>query len=578
MTDLFTLEIIQNGLIAAAEEMFLVWGRTAKSPVIYEVLDYGCGVTDARGELIAIAAGIPTFLGTLDLATKEAIARHRPSGFEDGDIIISNVPYRSGTHLNDVTLIMPVFSDGRLLAFAASKGHWSEVGGMHFGSWTTSSTEIYQEGLQFPAVKLYHGGQPNRDLIEVIRQNVRTPDLTLGDMEGQIACLRVGATAIGRLVARYGATAVRSAMERIWTLGRQRALEALARLPAGTYEAEDWIDDDGITDTPLPARVRVDIGADGVRFDFTGSAGQARGPINSPFGGTISTSRVIMKAILDPHSPANGGEFSILTVVAPEGSLFNPRPPAPVATNWEGRSYVGDLVWKALCPILPDRLTAGTYNSVCATIVGGIDDRTGEPFAVVEPQPGGWGAGEGKDGESAQFYLGDGETYAMPVEVLEWRVPIRLERYVLNREDVGGAGRFRGGLGVIKEYRIVNSNASFTASFGRSKFPAWGAVGGDGGTPNYFIIERHAEPPRRASKAAALPLARGDLIRMHTGCGGGFGDPLARDPDLVASDVRERFVTADRARAVYGVMVGSNGAVDAQATAKMRAALSGQKG
>jgi len=571
--DLFTLEIIENGLIAAAEEMFLVWGRTAKSPVIYEVLDYGCGITDWRGELIAIAAGIPTFLGTLDLATREAIERHGPDGFEEGDIIISNVPYRSGTHLNDVTLIMPVFAGGRLLAFAASKGHWSEIGGMHFGSWSPSSTEIYQEGLQFPAVKLFRAGKANVDLIDVIRQNVRTPDLTLGDMEGQIASVRVGTAAIGRLVSRYGVDAVREAMGRIWQRGRQQALAVLARMPHGTYVAEDWIDDDGITDDPLRVCVRVDLRPDGVTFDFSGSAPQARGPINSPFGGTTSTSRVILKALLDPHSPATGGDFSVLTVVAPEGSIFNPRPPAPVATNWEGRSYVGDLVWKALCTALPDRLVAGNYNSVCATIVGGIDDRTGEPFAVVEPQPGGWGGGEGKDGETGMFYLGNGETYAMPVEVLEARTPIRFERYVLDREAERGAGRFRSGLGIVKAYRIVNSHAFFTASFGRSKFPAWGAAGGEGGSPNYFVVEKPGEPPRRLSKITALRLSGGDVIEMHTGCGGGFGDPLERDPERVAADVREGFVMIGRAQEVYGVVLTGDGRVDVPATAARRASL-----
>ena len=571
--DLFTLEIIENGLIAAAEEMFVVWGRTAKSPVIYEVLDYGCGITDWRGELIAIAAGIPTFLGTLDLATREAIERHSPDGFEEGDIMISNIPYRSGTHLNDVTLIMPVFAGGRLLAFTASKGHWSEIGGMHFGSWSPSSTEIYQEGLQFPAVKLFRAGRPNVDLIDVIRQNVRTPDLTLGDMEGQIASVRVGAAAIGRLVSRYGADAVREAMGLIWQRGRQQALAALARMPRGTYVAEDWIDDDGITDDPLRVCVRVDLRPDGVTFDFTGSAPQARGPINSPFGGTISTSRVILKALLNPHDPSTGGDFSVLTVVAPEGSIFNPKPPAPVATNWEGRSYVGDLVWKALCQALPDRLVAGNYNSVCATIVGGIDDRTGEPFAVVEPQPGGWGGGEGKDGESGMFYLGNGETYAMPVEVLEARTPIRFERYAFDREAARGAGRFRGGLGIVKEYRITNSHATFTASFGRSKFPAWGAAGGEGGSPNYFVVEKPGEPPRRLSKITALRLSGGDLIQMHTGTGGGFGDPLERDPERVATDVQEGFVSAGRVQEVYGVALTGDGRVDGPATAAERASL-----
>jgi N-methylhydantoinase B len=207
---------------------------------------------------------------------------------------------------------------------------------------------------------------------------------------------------------------------------------------------------------------------------------------------------------------------------------------------------------------------------VCATIVGGIDDRTGEPFAVVEPQPGGWGGGEGKDGESGMFYLGNGETYAMPVEVLEARTPIRCERYMLDRDAARGAGRSRGGLGVIKEYRIANSHATFTASFGRSKFPAWGAAGGEGGSPNFFVVEKVGESPRRLSKVAALPLSEGDLIRMHTGSGGGFGDPRGRDPERVAADVREGFVSPDRARDAYGVVLTDDGRVDDPATQATR--------
>ncbi len=568
--DAFTLDIIESSLIAAAEESFVAFGRTSKSPVIYEVLDYAAGVTDAKGLLVAQANGVPGFLGTLDMATQDCIKKFGEDGFDLGDICITNVPYTSGTHLNDVTLVMPVFVKKKLVAFSTIKGHWSELGGMHFGSWTSDSTEIYQEGMIFPPIKLFERGEPVRAMVEMIRANVRTPIMTLGDMEAHAAALRVAARRIDDLCNKYGVGVVQNAMGRIMAKGEKLMKLKLKELPHGTFEAEDTVDDDGITDRAVPVRAKVTITDRQFAVDLTGSGKQASGSINSPWCATVSSARSILKAVTDPHGPANDGNFRLLKVIAPEGTIFNPIPPAPTSTYWESMAFVTDLVWKALAPHIPDRLSAGHFLSVCATIVGGVDDRSKEPFAIVEPQAGGWGAALGKDGESGLVCSGDGETYIMSNEVIEVRHPILVEQYALNVEDGAGRGEFKGGFGLTKDYRINNSNATFTASFGRSLYPCWGMDGGSKGTPNYFMIYKKGQEPKKLRKIAAEPLGMGDLIRLKTGGGGGYGDSLKRAPGRVLDDVGDGYITVDQAKKDFGVVIDQHMMVDYAATKGLR--------
>ncbi|MDA4121463.1 MAG: hydantoinase B/oxoprolinase family protein, partial [Thaumarchaeota archaeon] len=443
----FTLDIIENSLIASAEETFSAFGRASKSPVIYEVLDYAAGLTDADGKLVAQANGVPGFLGTLDLAVQDCMKKFENEGFSRGDIVIVNVPYTSGTHLNDVNLIMPVFVRKKLVAFAAIKGHWSEVGGMHFGSWTSDSTEIYQEGMIFPPIKLFDKGKVNQAMVDMIRANVRTPAMTLGDMEAHAASLRVGGKRIEEICNKYGLETVLEAIGRIQEKGERLSRLRLKELPHGTFEVEDTIDDDGITDTPVPVRAKVTVSDREFSVDLRGSGNEAKGSINSPWCATVSAARAIFKAITDPHGPVNDGSFKPLSVFADKGTIFNPVPPAPTSTYWESMAFITDLVWHALAPYLPEKLPAGHFLSVCGTILGGVDDRNKEPFAIVEPQPGGWGGADGKDGQSGLVCSGDGETYIMSNEVIEVRYPIVVEQYSLNIRDGTGMGKFRGGFG-----------------------------------------------------------------------------------------------------------------------------------
>src|ERR1035438_1333493 len=569
-TDIFTLEIIQEGLISAAEEMFHAFGRTSKSPVIYEVLDYACGLTDHKGQLIAQAAGVPGFLGTLDLAVKQTIGKFN-GNIHGGDVFITNDPYGNGTHLNDITLIRPIMYKGVLVAFAVSKGHWSDVGGMHFGSWTSDSTEIYQEGLFFPVMKLYERNKPSESLIDMIRHNVRIPEMTIGDMLSQEASLRVAARRVEELCAKYGLPSMQLSFQKILASGAKLSKNALKHLPHGVFEAEDFIDDDGIHDDPIRVRIRLTVSAREFVVDLRGSSPQVSGSINASYPASLCTAKATFKAITSPHAPANEGNFRPLCLLTDPGSIFHALPPAPTSTYWETDAYVGDLMMKALAPHLPDRVGAGHFLSVCGTILGGYDERKKQPYALVEPQPGGWGATSTHDGASAQFCLGDGETLNMSTEVIEARYPIRVEQYALNTEAGAGAGKFRGGFGVVKDYRVLSREANFTASFGRSRFPPWGLSGGGAGTCNSVSILSTGAPPESRGKIAARKLRQGDMVRLATGGGGGFGPAFERDPQYVQADVRNEFLTIDQAQQIYGVVLNRETLqVDREATAVLR--------
>jgi len=577
-SDPFTLEIIKRSLIVAAEEMFYAFGRTAMSPVIYEVLDYAVGITDSKGELLAQAPGVPGFSGVLDFVASETLEKFGKD-LREGDVIASNVPYYSGTHLNDVALSMPVFHGDELVGLVLNKGHWSEVGGMHFGSWTSDSTEIFQEGLLLPAVKIYSEGKPNKDVIDLILANNRLPRLTKGDMEAQIASMKVAARRVRALIDKYGLDSVKQAMGKVIEDGERAAKLKLKELPKGTFEAEDYIDDDGFGNSEVYVRVKVTIDDNSFTADFTGSGQQVKGSINSPFPATVSAVRETYMAVTDPHAEPNGGFFKPIKVIAPSGSIFNPIPPAPTSTYWESMAYATDLVWKALAPHIPQKLSAGHFLSILATILGGVDDRTGEPFAIVEPQPGGWGGWEGGDGESGLVACGDGETYIASNEVYERRLPVRVERYELNVSDGTGHGKFRGGFGVRKDYKVLSNKAYLTLSIGRSKFPPWGVGMGLNGTPNYAVIIKSNGESMKVRRIANYEMLKGDLVSLRSGGGGGWGDPLERDPKLVAWDVKNEYITIEQARNIYGVVIDPRSLeVDYKETQALREKLKKQRG
>jgi N-methylhydantoinase B len=546
------MDVLREAFLAVSDEMFVSLQRTSQSPVIYEVLDFAVGITDPEGELVSQGNGIAGFLGPLGDAVRATI--QRVTDLEPGDVVATNDPYAGGgTHLSDVALVRPVFFEGELVAFAAAKGHWTEIGGKDPGSWTADSREVFQEGLQLPFVKAIRRGTLDGDLASVLMANSRLPDQVLGDLVAQAACLEVAERRVLELCARYGVNTVLEAMRQVHVRSETLARAALARLPHGVYEAEDMIDDDGVGGGPYPIRVRVTIGPDEMVCDFTGSSEQVGGPVNCTWSGLVSGVRTVYKAVTDPQEPPSDAWFRPLRIVAPPGTIFNALRPAPVAAYFEATEPASDLVWKALAPVLPDVLTAGSYVSVCSTSIATKHPDTGEDTLLVEPEPGGWGASAGADGQSGLISVGDGETYVIPVEVCEQRYGIRVERFGFDIVEGAGAGRRRGGRGLIREYRILSERAILTVAWGRHRFPPWGIGGGRDGSVNAVeVVPADGSPAVRFGKAAAYPLRKGDLVRLITGTGGGHGDPHEREPELVAQDLENGMVTRREAREVYG--------------------------
>src|SRR6266536_128795 len=553
--DPFTVEIVKDSLVAIGDEMFVALQRTSKSTIIYEVLDFASGLVDAKGQLITQGNGVTGFLGTLTFAVRSTLEKFGPESLPPGDVVITNDPYSGGgTHLSDVTLVVPIHYGGELVAFAASKAHWTEVGGKDPGSWTTDATEIFQEGLQFPCVKLYEEGRPVQSLIDVIEANVRLPDMTLGDMHAQAASLRLGERRFEELCDKYGIGVVLGSVEALLDYGERMTRLELAKLPKGVYEAEDMIDDDGIGNGPFPVRVRVTISEDEFVCDFTGTHPQVPGPVNCTLTGLHSGVWSIFKAVTDPHIPVNEGCFRPLGVICPPGTIFTAERPAPVSTYWETMEYVTDLVWKALAPVVPDRLPAGHFLSVCGVVVAGLHPDTHDLFLLVEPQAGGWGAAQERDGQQGLMCVGDGETYVIPIEIAEARYGILVDQYALDTTEAG-AGRHRGGRGCIRDYRAVADEIYLTATFGRHKFVPWGVDGGKPGSRNEVRIFHKDGREVVLGKCARYRLVKDEVARLVTGTGGGWGDPHERPVEEVIADVRNGYVSLEQASGDYGIVL-----------------------
>jgi N-methylhydantoinase B len=546
--DPFTLTIVEAALEAVSEEMFLTLRRTSQSPLIYEVLDFATGLTDAEGRLVVQGHGVTGFLASLSGDVVETI--RRLGHLDEGDVVIANDPYRGGgTHLNDVTLLAPLYAAGQRLGYAAAKAHWTELGGAQAGGWSPDTADIYAEGLRFPFVRIARRGVWNEDLVNLLAANVRTPSATVADMTAQRAILEMAGRRVAELAARYGADAVREAMARRLRRDERLARDTLQRLPHGVYEAEDVIDE---REGPgLPIRVRVTISAEGMTADFTGSAPVSRESLNGTWPSLVAGVRTAYRSLFPPGSVSDG-LFQPLTIVCPPGTVFTAEEPIAVSTYWEASDHATDLVWKALAPVLPERYPAGHSLSVCGYLLA-LQGDDGLKI-LVEPQAGGWGGGPGADGESALVPVGDGETFAISAEVMERRFPVEVLEWSLDTDvpPGTGAGAYRGGRGFRRRLRL-KAPGLLTAAFGRHRHPPWGLAGGRDGSPNYLRVWDATGGVRlMAGRVARVSLAPGDEVELVTGSGGGYGDPRRRSPAEVARDVRDGLITPEEARDVYG--------------------------
>jgi N-methylhydantoinase B len=574
MVDSVTLEVVRNGCIAIAEEMNANLVRTGYSPNIKERRDCSCALFDADGEMVSQAENMPVHLGAMPFSVAAAVEAY-DGDLDPGDAVLLNDPFRGGAHLPDLTLVSPIFADPdsedpTLVAYAANRAHHADIGGSTAGSVAADSTEIYQEGLRIPPVKLFDGGEVVDDVLEMILLNVRTPDERRGDLRAQEAANETARERVHELVDTYGVDQLTAAFDEIKDYSERRMRAELDDFPDGTYTFADVLDDDGRGNTDLPVEVAVTVDGDTVRVDFAGTADQTEGPINAVLAVTCSATYYAIRCVTDPDIPPNHGCYRPIEVDAPEGSIVNPNPPAAVVGgNLETSQRVTDVVLGAFGTEAPERVTAAGQGTMNNVTFGGTDPRDDTPYAFYETQGGGFGGRSGNDGMDG-VHVHMSNTMNTPVEVLETAYPLRVRRYAF-RQDSGGAGEFRGGLGLRRDIQVRDHTARFSLLAERHEHVPYGLAGGEpGGRGAAFLYEpdeydesrgdslgdgEHpaSEHGQRLPQKSVHDLGPGSVVSVRTPGAGGFGDPERRDPAAVLRDIRLGKISGEYAREDHDV-------------------------
>lgn len=563
-----TVEVIRSYLTSAAEEMRRTLIRTAFNPVIYEVLDFGISIYDANLELIADAPGLAFFLGANDYAIAKGVAHVGLETLRPGDIVIMNYPYWNSAHAMDATLFAPVFAPGadRPFAFTCIRAHWMDLGAKDPG-YVLDSTDMHQEGLIFPGTRIYRDGQPVPDIIDLIRFNSRMPGPVLGDLDAQVAATRTGITRLNAILEKFGAAAFDEAVSRIKTHSETLVKKALAELPRGSWEAGDIVDDDGVSDDPVPIHVRVTIDENGMTCDFSGSSPAVRGPINIPIGLTETICKFVLKSLTTPMQRNNAGSFRALKVIAPEGNLFHAVYPSATFTQWPAHLAL-ELVYKALAQGMPERIAACSGGDTLGFMMIGTSRVTGEMYAVSNNEPVGWGASVDADGINATNHISGSLVRNTPIEVIEMKTGMMMEAFEIVA-DTGGAGRNRGGAGTERRIRFVE-DGEFLSITKRSKEKPWSLEGGEQPEPNAMIVGVGTAEERKVG-TYRLPVRDGDRMIAKAAGGAGYGDPAHRAPAAVLEDVLDGYVSRQAARDIYKVVLRDD-AIDEAATTALRAA------
>jgi N-methylhydantoinase B len=569
--DPVTVEIIRNGLLAVTEEMKTNLTRTAYNLIIYEALDFTVGLFTTNGDTVSIGLGLPMFIRGMSETVKAKIKHYGLSGIKPGDILVTNDAYTTGSHLNHFTFTMPVFHKGELVAFTCCMAHWLDVGGT-LGQVTT---DIYSEGIQIPIVKYRKEGVVNQELVDIIAMNVRLSERAMGDLRAQITAVTTGERRFLELVERYGKDAVLGSIAHIMDHSEALARANTRSIPDGIYEAESFMDDDGFEiGKKVPIRVRVEKRGDEMTIDLSEVSRQVRGFYNSGVTTGIACAQVAFKCLTTATDyPVNDGSFRNLKVIMPMGRVISAERPYPMRVWMTYPMTVIDTIFKAFAPAIPDRTIAGHHADLVFPNIHGISPVDGKLFIVgIGPLGGGWGAKRNEDGVSVTVCINDGDTHNSPSEQLEAKYPVLVERYSI-REDSSGAGRTRGGLGAEMVVQAL-SPFSLTTRIDRMHCKPWGLDGGGEAAGNSIGIRRNGrwEKDLPNAKIFNVRLNRGDAYMMQSGGGGGFGDPMERDPELVGEDVREGYVSPTVAHNVYGVVLTSTGDVDVYATRLRRAA------
>ena len=551
--DPITVEVIRAALNAAAERMRLTMIKTAYNHIISESLDFGCAIFDADVQMIAQGIGLPIFQGHLGFPIEATIRDRGLEAFRDGDVFIHNDPYSgNGNHVNDVAMYAPVFWEGQLTGFVSVKAHWSDVGGPVPSSMQVGSTDFRQEGLRFRSVRLFSRGELNDEVMRIIAGNIRVESGTLKDIQAMIAVCRSGEASVKEILARHGRPIVLEATRVYMEQSERRTRAELQRIPAGVYRAAGHFDNDGITlDRPVRVEMAIAVRDGSMTVDFAGSSPQVAGPFNCGDAITISACRMLLKCLTTPLDPVDEGCFRPLEVIIPPRSVLAAEEPAPTARYYVPINLLLDLGLRALADAVPDRIPAGSYADQMPTIAFGTHPESGRLFIQGDLNAGGTGGRPAADGESGMIIFGGSTARNNPVEVVESRIgSMRIRRYGL-RLDSGGPGRFRGGLGIERVYEFLTP-AFITFSLERKVTPPWGLGGGGDGAVNEVEITSPGGAVRHVRKATQHPIAAGEIVRIATGGGGGYGPPSERDPEAIRRDVSEGYVSAEAARRDYG--------------------------
>ncbi|HEY1504466.1 MAG TPA: hydantoinase B/oxoprolinase family protein [Stellaceae bacterium] len=571
--DPVTVEIVRNGLIAVTEEMKTNLMRTAYNLIVYEALDFTVGLFTAEGDTISIGLGLPMFIRGMAETVKAKIKHFGKDGIHPGDILITNDGYITGSHLNHVTLTMPYFHSGKLVAFGCCMAHWLDIGGAR----GIVTTDIYSEGLQIPMLKYRRAGVVSQDIVDIIRINCRLPDFAMGDLRAQVTALTTGERRFLELVERYGAEDVADSVAAIMDQTEAEARANTLSIPDGTYEAESFMDDDGLdVGNRVKLRVKVIVTGDRMTIDLSEVASQVRGFFNSGPATGIACAQVAYKCLTTPtFYPLNEGSFRSLDIICPPGKVISAVRPAPLQNWMSFPQTVIDTVFKALAPAIPERTIAGHHADLVIGQVQGISPEGNFFVTHLGPVGGGWGAKSSEDGVSVTVCINDGDTHNTPSEQVEAKFPLLINHYSL-RPDSGGAGKTRGGLGA--DYAVTALCPMMLNTRIERKFcPPWGLYGGGSGAGNSIELRvdgKWTDNPSNA-KLMAQRLKKGDGFMIRSGGGGGFADPKQRSAERVAHDVGEGYVSAAAAAENYGVVVDSiTGKIDQAATDRRRAAAS----
>lgn len=571
--DPITLEVLTQGLISIVREMRATVFRTAKSVAIYEAKDFSCGLFAPDTQVIAQSDDIGSHVVPMPWSVQSAMARFG-SSLLPGDIILMNDPYLGGTHLNDVTIIFPVFRDGRLIFFPAVREHWPDVGGMVPGSMSGKATEIYQEGVRIPPIKIMEAGRMNEAALELLLANMRVPDERLGDLHAGIAACKVAERRIHDICNRYGTDTLLEAVRIDLDRAETRMRRCISGLPDGTFYYEDYLETfPGGALEPLLLPLALTIAGDRMTADFTGASPQVPVPVNSTLAVTAASVFIAVKSIFDPDAPLNQGSFRPIQVVAPSGTIVNVTRPAPAGSHGEIRKRVLATMVGALSQAAPDKVAGDLCRTSFHNLIGGFDARSGREWVHYEWSSGGNGAFAEGDGPSAMATIDWGDLVVVqPSEVIESRMPLIVESSQL-AVDSGGAGATRGGLAMQRRIRMTAPEARYSLLSDGAILPAFGVLAGRSGLPVASWVELASgriEDFDTPGKVGGHLLTDGDRVVLRSAGGGGYGDPLRRDPEAVADDLRLGYISKEAATQIYGLVMTADGAVDVPATQSAR--------